>query len=67
MTMGDGFTVKEVVVEIKQDLKAFRDKYDIDQDRRDDEMSRRPTRKELYASIGVIGVLVSVVVSIVGA
>ena len=52
--MNDGYTVKEVVSEIKEDLKDFRGTYDTDQQRRDIELSKRPTRSELYSIFGVI-------------
>ena len=62
----DGFSMKEVVIEIKEDLKAFRTKYDADQERRDDEIAKRPTRTEVYGSVGVVGVIVGIVSAIVG-
>ena len=62
----DGFSMKEVVVEIKNDLKAFRIKYDEDQEKRDVEIAKRPTRTELYGSVTVVGVIVGIVISIVG-
>ncbi len=62
----DGFSMKEVVVEIKDDLKAFRIKYDEDQEKRDVEIAKRPTRTELYGSVAVVGVIVGIVTSIVG-
>ena len=52
--MDEGFSVKEVVTEIKEDLKDFRGTYDTDQQRRDVELSKRPTRSELYSIFGVI-------------
>ena len=52
--MDEGFSVKEVVTEIKEDLKDFRGTYDTDQQRRDIELSKRPTRSELYSIFGVI-------------
>ena len=62
----DGFSMKEVVIEIKDDLKAFRVKYDEDQEKRDVEIAKRPTRTELYGSVTVVGVIVGIVISIVG-
>ena len=62
----DGFSMKEVVIEIKDDLKAFRIKYDEDQEKRDVEIAKRPTRTELYGSVTVVGVIVGIVISIVG-
>lgn len=52
--MTDGYSVKEVVNEIKEDLKDFRGKYDTDQKQRDTDLSKRPTRSELYSIFGVI-------------
>ena len=60
------FTIKEVVIEIKEDLKAFRNQYDVDQQKRDDEISKRPTRGELYGSVGAVGIVVGIVVSLTG-
>ncbi|KKK76157.1 hypothetical protein LCGC14_2458180 [marine sediment metagenome] len=62
----NGFSMKEVVIEIKDDLKAFRVKYDEDQEKRDVEIAKRPTRTELYGSVTVVGVIVGIVISIVG-
>ena len=62
----DGFSMKEVVIEIKDDLKAFRSKYDEDQDRRDLEIAKRPTRSELYGSIGAVGILVGIITRVIG-
>ena len=66
MVTDDNFSMKEVVIEIKQDLKAFRDKYDEDQERRDIEISKRPTRSEVYGSVGVVGIIVGIIVSVLG-
>ena len=66
VTDSDGFSMKEVVIEIKQDLKAFRDKYDEDQERRDIEISKRPTRTELYSSIASVGVIIGIIVAVIG-
>ena len=60
------FTIKEVVIEIKQELSSFRQKYDEDQARRDDEMSKRPTRTELYGSVAVVSAVMSAVISLIG-
>ena len=62
----DGFSMKEVVIEIKNDLKAFRLKYDEDQERRDVEIAKRPTRTELYGSVGVVGIIVGIIMSVMG-
>ena len=62
----NGFSMKEVVIEIKDDLKAFRIKYDEDQEKRDVEIAKRPTRTELYGSVTVVGVIAGIVISIVG-
>lgn len=56
-----GFTNKEVLLEIKRELADFRSKYDTDQQRRDSELSKRPTRAELYALVGVVGVIIGAV------
>lgn len=62
----DAYSVKEVVSEIKEDLKAFRAKYDEDQEKRDIEISKRPTRGELYGSVTAAGIIVGIVVSLMG-
>ena len=66
MANGDGFTVKEVMVEIKDELKAFRTKYDKDQEKRDDEIAKRPTRTELYGSVTVLGAIAGVLLAALG-
>ena len=58
--------MKEVVIEIKEELKAFRTKYDEDQEKRDAEIAKRPTRTELYGSVGAVGVIVGIIMSVVG-
>jgi len=62
----DGFSMKEVVMEIKDDLKAFRTKYDDDQEKRDEEIAKRPTRAELYGSIGAVAIIVGTFDRIMG-
>ena len=57
------FTIKEVVVEIKDELKSFRAQYDSDQKKTDGEIAKRPTRAELYSTVGVLGMIVGVVVN----
>lgn len=66
MSTSDGFSMKEVVIEIKEELKAFRTKYDEDQEKRDIEISKRPTRTELYGSVGAAGVIASIVAAVMG-
>ena len=66
MATNGSFSMKEVVIEIKDDLKAFRLKYDEDQERRDVEIAKRPTRTELYGSVGAVGVIVGTIMSVVG-
>ena len=66
MSNDGSFSMKEVVMEIKDDLKAFRIKYDEDQDRRDLEISKRPTWGQMTGLIGGAGVIVTIVVTIVG-
>ena len=66
MSNGDGFTMKEVMVEIKDELKSFRTKYDLDQEKRDIEISKRPTRTELYGSVGVVGVIATIIMTAIG-
>ncbi len=62
--MEDGFSNKEVLAEIKKDLKDFRVKYDIDQKERASDLSKRPTRTELWALIASAGVLVGLTLRI---
>ena len=54
------------MIELKQDLKSFREKYDKDQESRDIEIAKRPTRSELYSSIGVVGALVAIITTMTG-
>ena len=68
----DGFSMKEVVIEIKKELTAFRTKYDSDQDdlsekfaARDREIAKRPTFAQMTGLIGAAGVVVSVVVGVI--
>jgi len=49
--MDNGFSNKEVLSEIKADLKDFRDQYTDDQEKRSDELAKRPTRGELYSLV----------------
>jgi len=66
MSNDGSFSMKEVVIEIKDELRAFRTKYDEDQEKRDEEIAKRPTRAELYGSIGAVAVIVGVLDRIVG-
>lgn len=59
--MDNGFSNKEVLLEIKTDLKDFREKYDEDQDRRDEQIAKRPTRSELWSLVAGVGVIVALV------
>lgn len=65
-TNDNNFTMKEIVIEIKDELIRFRMKYDADQKQRDDEMSRRPTRKELYSVMGIFLTGMGVIMALVG-
>ena len=65
--MEESFTVKEVVMEIKEDLHEFREKYDRDIAHREVEFSKRPTRSELYALVAGAGTLVGIAVTLLGA
>jgi len=56
--MADGFSNKEYLIEIKQDLRDFREKYDTDQTRRDVEIAKRPTRGELWSLVAGASTLV---------
>ncbi len=49
--MEDGFSNKEVLQEIKADLKDFRDQYTADQETRSVELAKRPTRGELWSLV----------------
>ena len=66
MTDDSSFSVKEVMIDIKTDLKSFREQYDKDQERRDEQIAKRPTRAELYAAVSAAGVLVGITMSLVG-
>ncbi len=64
--MDNGFSNKEVLLEIKTDLKDFREKYDDDQDRRDEQISKRPTRSELWSLVAGVGVIIAAVTAFGG-
>lgn len=64
--MEPSYTVKEVVEEIKEDLKDFRNKYDTDQKKRDDDISKRPTRVELWSLVAGAGTLVGLALAMTG-
>lgn len=66
MNGSENFTMKEIVIEIKDELKSFRNKYDEDQEKRDLEIAKRPTRAELWSSITVIIVIAGIIGSVVG-
>ena len=66
MVTDSGFSMKEVVIEIKEELKAFRTKYDEDQEKRDLEIAKRPTRTELYSSIASVGIIIGIIVAVIG-
>lgn len=66
MTPEEQFSVKEVVMEIKEDLKAFRIQYEMNQDKRDFELSKRPTRSEISVFIGSLGVLMTIALRALG-
>jgi len=57
----NGFSNKEVLLEIKDDLKDFREKYDQDQDLRDEQIAKRPTRSELWSLVIGVGAVVAAV------
>jgi len=64
--MQEGFSNKEYLIEIKQDLKGFREKYDTDQDRRDVEIAKRPTRGELWSLVAGASTLVGLALVFTG-
>ncbi len=66
MATNGSFSMKEVVIEIKDDLKAFRLKYDEDQEKRDIEISKRPTWAQMTGLVGGAGVLVTIAVTLAG-
>lgn len=49
--MDEGFSNKEVLQEIKVDLKDFREQYTSDQEIRSFELAKRPTRGELWSLV----------------
>ncbi len=64
--MEKGFTNKEVLIEIKNDLKDFRDTYDIDKEDRNKELAKRPTRVELWSLIGGASLIVGMTITLTG-
>ena len=63
----DEFTIKEVVIDIKRELAAFRSKYDEDQEKRDDQISKRPTRTELALAVAALGTFLGIAATLLGA
>ncbi|KKL06573.1 hypothetical protein LCGC14_2594670 [marine sediment metagenome] len=62
----DGFTMKEMILIVMEDLKDFRVKYDEDQAKRDIEISKRPTWAQMTGLVGGAGVLVTIAVTLTG-
>ncbi len=62
----DAFTMKEMILIVMDDLKDFRVKYDADQEKRDVEISRRPTWAQMTGLLGAAGVLVTIAVNLTG-
>ena len=64
--MDDGFSNKEVLIEIKDDLKDFRDQYTEDQETRHIELAKRPTRGELWSLVAGVGTMVGLTLAFTG-
>ncbi len=58
--------MKEVVIEIKEDLKAHIIKSDKDAELIVQEFTKRPTWGQMMSLLGGVGVIVTIVVSMVG-
>jgi len=64
--MDEGFSNKEVLSEIKADLKEFRDQYTEDQETRHIELAKRPTRGELWSLVAGASTLVGLALVFTG-
>lgn len=64
--MDEGFSNKEVLQEIKVDLKDFREQYTEDQHARSIELSKRPTRGELWSLVAGVGTVVGLTLAFIG-
>jgi hypothetical protein len=64
--MANGFTDKEILLEIKLDLKDFREQYTEDSEDRHREMAKRPTRGELWSLVAGASALFAVALAFVG-
>jgi len=64
--MEDGFSNKEVLQEIKADLKDFREQYTDDHHKRLDELAKRPTRGELWSLVAGVGTMVGLTLAFTG-
>ncbi len=66
MSNGDNFTMKEMILIVMDDLKDFRVEYDKNQQDLADKLAKRPTWGQMMSLLGGVGVIVTVVVSLVG-
>ncbi len=64
--MEEGFSNKEVLQEIKDDLKDFREQYTGDQETRHIELAKRPTRGELWSLVAGVGTMVGLTLAFTG-
>ncbi len=64
--MDDGFSNKEVLIEVRDGLQEFRDEYTKDQKERNKELAKRPTRTELWSLVSGVGLIVGLTLTLAG-
>ena len=64
--MDNGFSNKEILLEIKTDLKDFREKYEHDNAYWEEQIGKRPTRSELWSLVAGVGVIIAAVTALGG-
>jgi hypothetical protein len=60
----EGMTLRELVLEIRDDVKSLDEKFDSERARVDQELASRPTRKELAATAGGLIAAISLATSL---
>lgn len=59
-----GFSEKEIIIQMGQDLKELVRKFDEFQSRYDNDMRQRPTRGEIWGYVGAMGSFAAIVFAI---
>ena len=59
-----GLTQRELILEMRDDIKSLVSEQAEDQIVTERELGRRPTRSELYSTIGALGIVVGIIVSL---